>query len=59
MEMELTVNTYGAYLHVRDGMFEVSVRDLKTKEVKKFDPIAAHKVKTLILAPGTSLSSDV
>ncbi len=56
--MEITINTRGAYLHVKDNMFEVSVRNLETKEVKRHTPIAAHKVKSIMLNNSVSLSAE-
>lgn len=55
--MELIINTYGAYLHVKDEMFEVKIRlkDVPTPQIHYF---AVHKVKTILLSMGTALSSD-
>lgn len=53
--MQLHLNSYGAYLHVREEMFEVQVR--QDGEVKKTQ-VAAHKVKSIWLNMGTALSSD-
>jgi CRISPR-associated protein Cas1 len=53
--MQLHLNTYGAYLHIKDNMFEVQVRaDGETKRTQ----VAAHKVKSIWLSTGTALSSD-
>jgi len=53
--MQLHLNTYGAYLHVKEKMFEVQVRaDGETKRTQ----VAAHKVKSIWLSTGTALSSD-
>lgn len=53
--MQLHLNTYGAYLHVKEEMFEVQVReDGQNKKTQ----VAAHKVKSIWLSTGTALSSD-
>ncbi|GAB2797146.1 CRISPR-associated endonuclease Cas1 [Rhabdobacter roseus] len=54
--MQLHINTYGAYVHVKDDMFEVRVRDEK-KEIQK-KHYSAQKVTALWLATGTALSTD-
>ncbi len=53
--MQLHINTYGTYLHVKDDLFEVQMRS--EGEVKK-TLIAAHKVQSIWLSMGTALSSD-
>jgi CRISP-associated protein Cas1 len=53
--MQLHLNTYGAYLHVKEEMFEVQTKtDGETKKTQ----VAAHKVKSIWLNTGTALSSD-
>lgn len=54
--MQLHINTYGAYVHVKDEMFEIRVRD-ENKEVQK-KHYSAQKVTALWLCTGTSLSTD-
>lgn len=55
--MQLHINTYGAYLHVKDAIF-----DIKTKQADgrwaSANGVAAHKVKSIWMGPGTALSSD-
>jgi len=53
--MQLHLNSYGSYLHVKDDLFEIKVK--KDKNMEKHQ-IAAHKVKTIWLAKGTALSSN-
>ncbi len=53
--MQIHLNSYGLYLHVKDQMFEI--RQKVDGEVQK-TTIAAHKVKSIWLAKGTALSSD-
>jgi CRISPR-associated protein Cas1 len=55
--MVVTIEKRGAYLHVKDGGFEVRVTDPETK-INESREFAAIKVKTFVLAPGTMLSSD-
>ena len=55
--MEIYINTYGAYLHVKDEMFEVRVKDKETKEVKK-NHIAAHKIRSIIFTVSSALSTE-
>jgi CRISP-associated protein Cas1 len=55
--MEITVNTYGAYLHVKDDMFEVRLKDTNAPNGIRTEQRTAHKVRTIILAEGTMLSS--
>lgn len=55
--MELHLNTYGLYLHVKDAMFELRKKN-ERGEVEKHPPIAAHKVTRIFLSPGMALSTD-
>ncbi len=54
--MQLFVSTYGAYVHVKDEMFEVRVRNDK-KEIQKRQ-VSTKKLTTIVLDKGTALSSD-
>lgn len=56
--MELFLNSYGTYLHVKNEMFTVRVKDTKTKKVTTHPPIAAHKVERIFLTKGQALSTD-
>ncbi|MFK7934864.1 MAG: CRISPR-associated endonuclease Cas1 [Saprospiraceae bacterium] len=53
--MQIHLNTYGTYLHVKDQMFEVKYK--KEKETRK-QHIAAHKVKSIWVGQGIALSSE-
>lgn len=53
--MDLHITTYGAYLHVRDEMFEIRIKADGAVEKKQF---AAQKIRSILLNPGTALSSD-
>ena len=53
--MILFIDTYGAFLHVKDNMFEVRLkRDEQTIKKK----IAPAKIKSILLSKGISLSTD-
>jgi CRISPR-associated protein Cas1 len=54
--MQLHLNTYGIYLHVKDAMFDVR----KKKEDGSWESthLAAHKVKSIWMNKGTALSTD-
>src|SRR6056297_268446 len=53
--MQLIINTYGTYVHVKDDMFEIRKPIEKTYEKKYF---AAHKVSSIIVSKGAALSTD-
>ena len=55
--MQIFINTYGTYLHVKDDMFEIKVREDK-KQPFKVNHIAAHKVTSFIVSKGAALTSD-
>lgn len=55
--MQIFINTYGTYLHVRDDMFEIKVKGDKTKP-PKVNHIAAHKITSFILSKGSSITTD-
>jgi CRISP-associated protein Cas1 len=55
--MQLYINTYGAYLHIKDEMFEIRIKQ-KDGSVQKFPPIAASKVKTIVFTNSAALSTE-
>lgn len=55
--MQIFINTYGTYLHVKDDMFEIKVREDK-KQPFKVNHIAAHKVTSFIVSKGAALTTD-
>lgn len=55
--MQIFINTYGTYLHVKDEMFEIKIREDKDKPVK-VNHIAAHKITSFVMSKGASLSTD-
>jgi len=52
--MQIHLNSYGTYLHVKDQLFEI--RKKVDKVVEKHH-IAAHKVKSIWISDGIALSS--
>lgn len=55
--MQLHLNTYGAYLHVKDAMFDIRRKQTDGGWASAAG-VAAHKVKSIWMGPGTALSSD-
>lgn len=55
--MQIFVNTYGTYVHVKDEMFEIRVPE-KQKDKTKINHIAAHKITSFVLSKGAALSTD-
>ncbi len=53
--MQLYINTYGAYVHIKDQMFEIRVKK-DGKEQKYL--FSAKKLESIVLATCTALSSD-
>jgi CRISP-associated protein Cas1 len=54
--MQIHINTYGTYVHIKDEMFEIRQKNEKGEVLKKH--FSAAKVEQIILATGTALSSD-
>ena len=53
--MQLYINTYGTYVHVKDDMFEIKIpKDDKTEK----HHYSAKKVKSIIISLGVAVSSD-
>ncbi len=58
--MQLFIDTYGTYVHVKDEMFEVRIPDTdkdNNKEYKKHH-FAAKKVTCILMPKAASLSTD-
>ncbi len=55
--MQIFINTYGTYLHVKEEMFEIRTRE-KSGDKVKINHIAAHKVSSFIISKGSALSTD-
>jgi len=49
--MQLVLNTYGAYLHVKDELFEIRVEGKKNH-------LSPRKVQSILITTGAALSSD-
>ena len=54
--MQLYINTYGAYVHIKDKMFEIRVKGDNEKVEKHH--FSAKKVESIILNKGIALSTD-
>lgn len=55
--MQIFINTYGTYVHVKDEMFEIKVPGEK-KQPTKVNHIAAHKITSFVMSKGAALSTD-
>lgn len=55
--MQLYINTYGTYVHIKDEMFEVRIREKETNDIKKHH-FAASKVTSIVMTTGAALSTD-
>jgi CRISPR-associated protein Cas1 len=53
--MELVVNTYGAYVHIKDEMFEVTLTKDGQRTKHHF---ASQKVTSILLSKGAAVSTD-
>jgi len=54
--MNLVINTYGSYLHIKDDMFEVIVP--QDKGVKQKHYFAFRKIKSIFIHKGAAMSTD-
>ncbi len=54
--MQIYLNTYGTYLHVKDDMFEIRVPVKDAEPEKKH--IAVHKISSIIMSTSAALSTD-
>lgn len=55
--MQIFINTYGTYLHVKDDMFEIKMRKDKSQPFK-VNHLAAHKITSFIISKGAALTTD-
>lgn len=53
--MQLFIDTYGTYIHIKDQMFEIKVK--KDGELKKHH-YSAKKISHIIASKGTAISAD-
>jgi len=56
--MDIHLQSFGARLRVKDGLFEVTVPDLSGANHHVVDQFATHQVQSILLQPGTSVSAD-
>ncbi|MDQ6843264.1 MAG: CRISPR-associated endonuclease Cas1 [Bacteroidota bacterium] len=54
--MQIYLNTYGTYLHVKDDMFEIRIPVKDAEPAKQH--IAAHKISSIIMSTSAALSTD-
>jgi len=54
--MQIHLNTYGTYLHVKDQMFEIKIKEQDGQTSKHH--VAAHKVKSIWAGEGIAFSSE-
>lgn len=53
--MQLIINTWGTYVHIKNGLFEVTV---PTDGEKKKHHFASQKVTSILLSKGSAISTD-
>jgi CRISP-associated protein Cas1 len=53
--MQLVINTYGTYVHVKDELFEVTLTKDGEKQKSHF---ASQKVTSILMSKGAALSTD-
>ena len=56
--MEIVLHSFGARLRVKDGLFKIIVPDLTGAGLEQEETFPAHEISTVLLQPGTSVSSD-
>lgn len=54
--MQLYINTKGAYVHIKDQMFEIKIKQENNEIVKHH--FSANKVQSIVLSEGIALSTD-
>ena len=54
--MQIYLNTHGAYLHVKDDMFEIKIPVKNEEPAKQY--IAAHKISSIVMSTSGALSTD-
>jgi CRISPR-associated protein Cas1 len=55
--MQIFINTYGTFVHVKDDMFEIKIKQGKNLP-GKVNHIAAHKITSFVMSKGSALSTD-
>ncbi len=56
--MQLFIDTYGTYIHIKDEMFEVRIPDEENKREYKKHHFSAKKVSSIIMPKSSALSTD-
>src|SRR5690606_20758102 len=61
--MQIFINTYGSYLHVKEEMFEIRVKskneaESTKKSVYKINHISAKKITSFVISKGSAISTD-
>lgn len=56
--MQLFIDTYGTYVHVKDEMFEVRIPDKESQNEYKKHHFAAKKVTCILMPKAAALSTD-
>lgn len=54
--MQIYLNTYGTYLHVKDDVFEIKIPGKDEEPTKQH--IAAHKITSIVMSTSGALSTD-
>jgi CRISP-associated protein Cas1 len=55
--MQLIINTYGTYIHIKDDMFEVRVPSGEGEPARK-QLIANQKITSILISKGAAISTD-
>ncbi len=55
--MQIFINTYGTYLHIKDDMFQIKIKGEKNQPAK-VNHIAAHKITSFVISKGAAISTD-
>lgn len=56
--MQLFIDTYGTYVHIKDEMFEIRIPDEQNKKEYKKHHFAAKKVTSILMPKAAALSTD-
>lgn len=56
--MQLFIDTYGTYVHVKDEMFEIRIPKEEEKKEYNKHHFAAQKVSCILMAKSAALSTD-
>jgi len=56
--MQLFIDTYGTYVHVKDEMFEIRIPEEENKKEYKKHHFAAKKVTSILMPKSAALSTD-